>query len=64
MNGKVMYFIGKNTDHNGKVGYWEGTGMQVKFGKCVFDNYLDALLMKIECLLIKGRLYQIGTYCA
>jgi hypothetical protein len=64
MNGEIMYFSGKSTDYRGKVDYWEGTGLQCPAGKCLFDNYFEALLMQIECLIIKGRMYQISTYCA
>ena len=59
-----MYFTGKVKDYNNNVDYWEGSSMSIKMGKCVFDNYFDALIMKIDCLINKGRLYTVGKYCA
>jgi hypothetical protein len=55
------YFTGKLIrQHDGKFDYWEGSSLTPQMNTCTWDNYLEALLMKLECLFMAGRLYKIS----
>jgi hypothetical protein len=56
-----LYFTGKLIRrHDGKYDYWEGNSLTPKMATNTWDNYSDALKMKLECLLVEGRLYEIS----
>ena len=47
------YFTGKLIRrHDGKFDYWEGSSLTPQMNTCTWDNYLEALLIKLECLFI------------
>jgi hypothetical protein len=59
-NNSKWYFTGKLIRrHDGKYDYWEGTNLTPNMATNTWDNYFDALNMKLECLFVKGRLYEI-----
>jgi hypothetical protein len=56
------YFIGKLIrKHDGKYDYWEGSSLTPNIGNCTWNNYLDAIFMKLGCLFATGRLYKISV---
>lgn len=60
-NNSNWYFSGKVIrNYDGKYDYWEGSTLTPQMNTCTWDNYFDALLMKLECLFTKGRLYAIS----
>jgi hypothetical protein len=55
------YFTGKLIRRfDGKYDYWEGSSLTPKMATNTWDNYFDALKMKLECLFVEGRLYEIS----
>lgn len=56
-----LYFKGKLIrTHDGKYDYWEGTNLTNTMARNTWDNYFDALKMKLECLFVEGKLYEIS----
>jgi hypothetical protein len=60
-NNSKWYFTGKIIRrYDEKFDYWEGSSLTPQMNTCTYDNYFDALLMKLECLFATGRLYTIS----
>lgn len=59
-DGMRWFFGGKQKNgYNNNYSYWQGSSLQEQNG---FENYFDALLMKIECFLKNGGWYQIEKF--
>lgn len=60
-NNLKLYFSGKLIrSYDGKYDYWESNSLTKKMGTNTWNNYFDALLMKLECLFATGKLYEIS----
>jgi len=46
--------------------YWESEDfsdrLKINYTRCLFISYIAALLMKIECFIMTGKIYKISKY--
>lgn len=46
--------------------YWESEDfndrLKINYTRCLFNSYIAALLMKIECYIMTGKIYKISKY--